>query len=802
MTDNKFNSEFLVPGGTEVNIIPVMQGEGPIKINESDLPDTLPILTLRNAVIFPGAVYPVTIGRDRSIRIIKDAEKNSLFIGAVPQMDVNVEDPKLEDLSRYGTVVKIIRTLEMPDGTITAILQGFKRLSVDGILSYEPYITARVHYLDEFIVAEHAPDNKMIMESLKDKASIILKASSFASKESVHALRSIDDFQFLVNFIATTIEVDNFTDKAALLQYDDVKVRAMKLLTVLDIQVEFMKIKQEINQKVKGEIDQQQREYFLNNQLRTIQEELGMDESCDIQKLRQKAETKKWSQEVRDIFDKEMVKLERYNPSSPDYSIQYNYIQFLVDLPWGELSKDNLDLKHAQKVLDEDHFGLDNVKDRIIEYLAVLKLKGNMKSPILCLYGPPGVGKTSLGKSIARSLGRKYIRISLGGVHDEAEIRGHRKTYVGALPGRILNGINRAGTANPVIVLDEIDKLSSDFKGDPSSALLEVLDPEQNSTFHDNYLDIDFDLSNVMFITTANNTSTIQPALLDRMELINVSGYLAEEKAEIAKRYLLPKQLEEHGIGRKDLRIDKAAINDIIANYTRESGVRGLEKQIAKIARVTAKKIALDEDCPAVIKTQHLKEYLGLPTNSHDRQKGNEAPGVVTGLAWTAMGGEILFVESQVSSGKGVLTMTGNLGDVMKESSTIAYQYIKAHPELAGLTTEEFVAKDIHVHVPEGAVPKDGPSAGITMVSSMVSALRGQKLKPGIAMTGEMTLRGRVLPVGGIKEKILAAKRAGVSTIVICEENRKDIEDIKDIYVKGLTFVYVNTIKDVIDHIF
>lgn len=802
MTNDKFNKEFLIPGGAEVNIIPVMQGEGPIKINDSDLPDTLPILTLRNAVIFPGAVYPVTIGREKSIRIIRDAEKNNLFIGAVPQMDVTVEDPKAEDLSQYGTVVRIIRTLEMPDGTITAILQGFKRLSLDAVIAYDPYITARVHYLDEFIVAEKATDNQMIMDSLKEKAGTILKSSSFASKESLSALKSIDDFQFLVNFIATTIEVDNFADKAALLQYDDLKVRAMKLLTVLDIQVQFMKIKQEINQKVKGEIDQQQREYFLNNQLRTIQEELGMDETGEFDKLRQKADAKKWPKEVREIFDKEMLKLERYNPSSPDYSIQYNYIQFLVDLPWGEISKDNLDLKHAQKVLDEDHFGLDNVKERIIEYLAVLKLKGNMKSPILCLYGPPGVGKTSLGKSIAKSLGRKYVRIALGGMHDEAEIRGHRKTYVGALPGRILNGINRAGTSNPVIVLDEIDKLSSDFKGDPSSALLEVLDPEQNSTFHDNYLDVDFDLSNVMFITTANNISTIQPALLDRMELINVTGYLAEEKAEIAKRYLLPKQLEEHGIAKKELRIDKSALNSIIENYTRESGVRGLEKQIAKIARVTAKKIALGEDYPSVIKTQHLKEYLGLPTSFHDSQKGNEAPGVVTGLAWTAMGGEILFVESQVSSGKGALSMTGNLGDVMKESATIAYQYVKAHPELAGLSSEEFASKDIHVHVPEGAVPKDGPSAGITMVSSMVSALRGEKLKSGIAMTGEMTLRGRVLPVGGIKEKILAAKRAGVTTIVICEDNRKDIEDIKDIYVKGLTFVYVNTIKDVIDNIF
>ena len=802
MMNDKYNSEFMLPGSSGVNIIPVMQDEGPIKFNDADLPEKLAILTLRNAVIFPGTVYPVTIGREKSVRLIKDAEKNDFFVGAVPQLDVNVEDPKAGDLCPYGTVVKIVKTLEMPDGTITAILQGFKRISVDGILSYDPYITARVHYLDEYMSDENSMDNRMIADSLKEKAGYIIRASSFVTKEAVTALRSITNFQFLVNFIATTIEVDNFTDKADLLQYDDLRVRAMKLLTVLDIQVEFLKIKQEINQKVKGEIDQQQREYYLNNQLRTIQEELGMDESGDFEKFRQRADTKKWSADVRAIFDKEMAKLEKYNPSSPDYSIQYNYIQFMLDLPWGETSEDNLDLKHAQKVLDDDHFGLDKVKDRIIEYLAVLKLKGNMKSPILCLYGPPGVGKTSLGKSVARALGRKYVRISLGGMHDEAEIRGHRKTYVGALPGRILNGICRAGTSNPVIVLDEIDKLASDFKGDPSSALLEALDPEQNSTFHDNYLDIDYDLSNVLFITTANGTSTIQPALLDRMEMINVTGYLAEEKLEIAKRYLLPKQLKEHGIGKDELRISKPGLAAIIDSYTHESGVRGLEKQIAKIARVTAKKIALGEDYPHVIKPEHLREYLGLPTNFHDLQKGNEMPGVVTGLAWTSMGGEILFVESQVSVGKGNLSMTGNLGDVMKESATIAYQYLKAHPELAEITPGEFSTKDIHVHVPEGAVPKDGPSAGITMVSSMVSALRGKSLKKGIAMTGEMTLRGRVLPVGGIKEKILAAKRAGVTIIVISEDNRKDIEDIKDIYVKGLTFVYVKTIKDVIDSIF
>ena len=798
MMKDIFNDILSPSQGAEVSIIPVMQGDGLMKINESDLPDSLPILALRNAVLFPGSVYPITIGREKSIRLIEDAERNNAFIGAVPQNDLAVEDPHEQDLYNFGTVAKIVKTLEMPDGTITAILQGFKRFQIDSIVEYEPYMLGRVHYLDDF-----APENdnktRMIAESLKEKATSLVRMSHMVMREAAAAIKNIDSFEFLVNFIATTIEVENFMDKVELLQFGDLRARAMKLLSVLDTQLELQKIKQEINQKVKTEIDQQQREYYLNNQLKTIQEELGMDDVEEFTQLRARAEEKLWPPQVQQIFEKEMAKLERYNPSSPDYSIQYNYIQFMLDLPWGQISNDNLDLKNAQKVLDEDHFGLETVKERIIEYLAVLKLKGDMKSPILCLYGPPGVGKTSLGKSIARALGRKYVRIALGGVHDESEIRGHRKTYVGALPGRILNGINRAGTSNPVIVLDEVDKLSSDFKGDPSSALLEALDPEQNTAFHDNYLDIDYDLSNVLFITTANNIDNIQPALKDRMEMINVSGYLAEEKMEIAKNYLIPKQLNEHGLEKGQLRIDKTSLSKIIDEYTRESGVRGLEKQIAKVARVTAKKIALEEKYPKVLKKDHLREYLGLPTNSHDIQKGNEAPGVVTGLAWTQMGGEILFIESSVSKGKGQLSMTGNLGDVMKESAQIAFQYIKAHPELTGLTYEEFMERDIHVHVPEGAVPKDGPSAGITMVTSMVSAYRQQKVRSGIAMTGEMTLRGRVLPVGGIKEKILAAKRSGINTIIISEENRKDVEDIKEIYVKGLTFVYVKNIQDVIE---
>ena len=796
------NPEMFSQEGAEVSIIPVMTGEVPVKVDETSLPDTLPLLTLRNAVIFPGAIFPVTIGREKSMKLIQDAHKHNSYIGTVPQNDVSVEDPKLEDLFPFGTVARIIKTFEMPDGTISAVLQGLKRFEIENIVSEEPYLRATVHYLEDLEADPNQKDVKLIADALKEKAITIVKSSSYAPKEAATALKAIDDFSFLVNFIATTIDVDNFNDKVALLKFEDMKTRAMQLLNVLDTQVELLKIKQEINAKVKTEIDQQQREYYLNNQLRTIQEELGMDEDEDLEKLRAEAAKKDWPKYAMDAFQKEMAKLEKYNPTTPDYSIQYNYVKFMLELPWKDMSKDNLDLKHAQKVLDSDHFGLEKVKERIIEYLAVLKLRGDMKSPILCLYGPPGVGKTSLGKSIAKAVGRKYVRIALGGMHDEAEIRGHRKTYVGALPGRILNGINKAGTSNPVMVLDEIDKLSSDFKGDPSSALLEVLDPEQNGTFHDNYLDLDYDLSHVLFITTANDISTIQPALLDRMELINVTGYLAEEKMEIAKKFLVPKELKEHGIDKKELKIDKAALTEIIDKYTHESGVRGLEKQIAKVARVTAKKIAMGDAFPPVIKKEHLKEYLGLPSAFHDKQDGNEGVGVVTGLAWTQMGGEILFVESSVSEGKGQLTMTGNLGNVMKESATIAYQYIKAHPQMAGITSKEFDAKDIHVHVPEGATPKDGPSAGITLVSSMVSALRGQAIKKGIAMTGEMTLRGRVLPVGGIKEKILAAKRAGVTTIVISEDNRKDIEDINEVYVQGLTFHYVKNIDDVIKFIF
>ena len=792
---------YFSTGGIEMGIIPIQGDPMAGGLDKDSLPDVLPVLALRAVAVFPGAIFPITIGREKSRRLVSKAEKEGMLIAAIPQSDPNVEDPGLKDLNPFGSVARVLKTLEMPDGSLTAVVQALGIVEIKDILSVDPYLEASVSFHEETSPDGNDDSTKMLAQTLRERAAKVIRLSSGAPREAADMLDQIDNFHFLVNFIATTVEVENFNEKAELLGVTDMSLRAMRLLTVLGTQIQLLDIKQEINRKVQREIDQQQREYYLNNQLRTIQEELGMDEGEDIDKFRAKADKKKWPAEMKKVFSRELQKLQRFNPSTPEYAIEYNYIQFLLDLPWDECSKDNLDLGHAKQVLDDDHYGLDKVKERIIEYLAVLKLKGNMKSPILCLYGPPGVGKTSLGKSIARALGRKYVRISLGGMHDEAEIRGHRKTYVGALPGRILSGLQRAGTSNPVVVLDEIDKLSSDFKGDPSSALLEALDPEQNATFHDNYLDIDYDLSNVLFITTANGTSTIQPALKDRMEMINVTGYLAEEKLEIAKNYLVPKQLKEHGIEGM-ISVSKAGLQGIIDQYTHESGVRGLEKQIAKIARVTAKKIALEEDYPKTIEKKHLKEYLGLPTAFHDKVEGNEGPGVVTGLAWTELGGEILFVESSVSSGKGVLSMTGNLGDVMKESAQIAWQYLKAHPQLARMNTEEFMARDIHVHVPEGAVPKDGPSAGITMVSSMVSALRGEPLKKGIAMTGEMTLRGRVLPVGGIKEKILAAKRAGVTTILLSEENKKDIEDIKDIYIKGLTFVYVKEIGDVIDYVF
>jgi ATP-dependent Lon protease len=797
------NLIFQQSAGDDMSMIPVMSFEGGQDARDIIMPDTLPILALRNAVLFPDTIIPITVGREKSVKLVREVYSKDRILGAVAQKDARIEDPGDMDLYETGTLARIIKIIEMPDGGTTIILQGIKRFRIIDILFSEPYFTASVKYLEEEISKRASKELDAIASSIKDAALHIIKLSPNLPQEAAFAIKNIEGHSFLINFIASSMEIENPLDKMVLLRENKLKNRALKLLELLNKQIDLLKIKDDIQQKVRSEIDQQQREYYLNNQLKTIQEELGINNNLqEFNELRQQAKEKIWSKQVAETFEKELQKLERTNPNSPDYNIQLSYVKFLIELPWGETSTDNLDLNHAKKTLDADHFGLEQVKERIIEHLAVLKLKGDMKSPILCLYGPPGVGKTSLGKSIAKALAREYGRISLGGLHDESEIRGHRRTYIGAMPGRIINAIKKAGTSNPLIVLDEIDKVSSDFRGDPASALLEVLDPEQNTTFHDNYLDIDYDLSKVLFITTANNIHTIHPALRDRMEMINVSGYLAEEKRYIAKDHLLPKQRDAHGLEKSQLRINSKGLDVIIDEYTRESGVRGLDKQIAKIARVTAKRIAFGEELPQILGPNEVKEILGIPTNQHDIQKGNEAPGVVTGLAWTQNGGEILFIECSTSKGKGVLTSTGNLGDVMKESSVIAYQYLKSHPDKLGMTHKEFMERDLHIHVPEGAIPKDGPSAGITMVSAMASALMKKSVKSGIAMTGEITLRGKVLPVGGIKEKILAAKRAGIKTILLSSENEKDIKDIKEIYIKGLEFKYFKTIEDVLEFIF
>ena len=760
----------------------------------------LPILSLRNMVLFPGVAMPVTIARDKSMRLVKEAYQNKENIGVVCQKDINMEDPQFEDLFHIGSVADILRILEMPDQSTTVILQGKKRFQIDTLKQTDPYIRASVHILEETYTHKNDREFEALVLAIRDSATNILRMFGDVPPDLIFAVKNITNPAYLINFVSCNL-LSKVEDKIELLGITDLKECGYKLLSLLSNESQLVEIKANIQTKARIDINRQQREYFLQQQIKTIQSELGgTAQEQDVEELRRKAKKKKWNKTVAEIFGKELKKLEQLNAQSPDYSVQMTYLQTVIGLPWGEYTKDNFNLKDAQKVLDDDHYGLEKVKERIIEHLAVLKLKGDLKSPIICLYGPPGVGKTSLGKSVANALKRKYVRISLGGLHDEAEIRGHRKTYIGAMPGRIIQSLKKAGSANPVFILDEIDKVGNNFKGDPASALLEVLDPEQNNTFHDNYLDIDYDLSRVMFIATANNLNTVSQPLMDRMELIEVSGYLPEEKIEIAYRHLIPKEKENHGIPKQKIEFARKTLETIIDNYTRESGVRELDKKLAKIMRRLARKIAGDEEVPAVLLPEHLYEYLGIPEFTKEKYQGNEYAGVVTGLAWTAAGGEILYVESSISKGKGAkLTVTGNLGDVMKESAVLALEYLKSHAQKLDINEALFDSRNVHIHVPEGAIPKDGPSAGVTMVTSLASTFTQRKVKEGLAMTGEITLRGKVLPVGGIKEKVLAAKRAGLKEIILSEENRKDINEIKEMYVEGLTFYYVNDIQEVLD---
>ena len=762
--------------------------------------DTIPILPLRNMVLFPGVALPVIIGRPKSMRLIKEAVHKKSLIGVVCQKEMDTEDPVLEDLYTTGVIADIVRVLEMPDGSTTVILQGKKRFELNELTETDPYLSGKITVLEDTKPDKTDREFEALISTIKDLTIKMLGAVAEPPRDLIFSIKNNKNVLYVVNFSCSNIPSGS-AEKQQLLLIGDLKERAYRLLFILNREYQLVELKASIQMKTHEDINQQQKEYFLQQQIKTIQEELGGNiNELEIKELREKASRKKWPAEVAQVFEKELRKLERLHPQSPDYSVQTQYVQNIVNLPWNEYSKDNFNLSHAQKVLDRDHYGLEKVKERIIEHLAVLKLKGDMKSPIICLYGPPGVGKTSLGRSIAEALRRKYVRVSLGGLHDEAEIRGHRRTYIGAMCGRIIQNIQKAGTSNPVFILDEIDKITNDFKGDPASALLEVLDPEQNNAFHDNYLDIDYDLSKVMFIATANNLNTISQPLLDRMELIEVSGYIMEEKVEIAAKHLVPKQMDVHGLKKGSVKFPKKTLQVIVEAYTRESGVRELDKKIAKIMRKLARKVASDEPIPTSIKPEDLYEYLGAVEYSRDKYQGNDYAGVVTGLAWTAVGGEILFVESSLSKGKGSkLTLTGNLGDVMKESAMLALEYIHAHAAQFNINEELFENWNVHVHVPEGAIPKDGPSAGITMVTSLVSAFTQRKVKKNLAMTGEITLRGKVLPVGGIKEKILAAKRAGIKELILCKENEKDINEIKPEYLKGLVFHYVSDMQQVVD---
>jgi ATP-dependent Lon protease len=782
----------------DAEFIPLMSSEDEEEMNNEDLPEILPILPLRNTVLFPGVVVPITAGRDKSIKLINQTNKEGKIIGVVSQKEEGEEDPGIEDINTIGTVAKILKVLKMPDGNTTVIIQGKKRFQVAEVITTEPYLTATVRAVEEARPAKDNEEFLVIVETIKEKSLAIIKDSPNIPSDASFAIKNIESPSFLINFVSSNLNI-SVAEKQKLLQINDLQERALETLRYMNMELQKLSLRKDIHTKVHNDINKQQREYFLNQQMKTIQEELGGSTSeAEIEDMRVRGKAKKWNEDTTEHFNKELSKMQRLNPQVAEFSIQKNYLDLLLELPWNEFSKDKFDLKRAKKILDRDHYGLDDVKKRIIEYLAVLKLRNDMKSPIICLYGPPGVGKTSLGKSVAEALGREYIRISLGGLRDEAEIRGHRKTYIGAMPGRIIKSLKKAGTSNPVFVLDEIDKLSIGSQGDPSSALLEVLDPEQNSSFYDNFLELGYDLSKVMFIATSNSLSTIQPALLDRMEIINVTGYTIEEKVEIAKQHLLPKQLKEHGLTKEHLKVGKAQLEKIVEGYTRESGVRGLEKQIAKTVRYAAMKIAMEESYNIKISNEDIIEILGVPRLERDKYENNQVAGVVTGLAWTRVGGDILFIESTISKGKGTLNMTGNLGKVMKESATIALEYIKSNAEKLGLKQEIFEKYNVHIHVPEGATPKDGPSAGITMLTSLVSLFTQRKVKKSLAMTGEITLRGKVLPVGGIKEKILAAKRARIKEILLCEENKRDIDEIKPEYLKGLTFHYVKEMSDVL----
>ena len=794
-------NEILLPDilDGDGDIIPIIADGDDGELEDVEVPEAIPILSLRNTVLFPGVVLPISIGRPKSIQLIKDAYRNNKIVGTVAQKDPDIENPEYQDLHSIGTIGQIVKLLEMPDGSTTAIIQGRKRMVLQELVSDDPYFIAKVKTIPEMKPEVLNKDFDAIVGSLKDLSLKIIKINPNISPEASFAIKNIENNTYLINFICSNTDI-KVQDKQKLLEINSLRDRGFMLLEFLVQEIQVLELKNELQSKVKSDIDQQQREFLLHQQMKTIQNELGGNPAeKEIEEYTKKAETKKWNVEVKKVFDKELDKLHRLNPAAAEYSVQVNYIQTLLDLPWDFYTKDNLDLNNARHVLDSDHFGLDEVKERILEHLAVLKLKGDLKSPILCLYGPPGVGKTSLGRSVAKALDRKYVRMSLGGLHDEAEIRGHRKTYIGAMPGRIIQNIKRAGSSNPVFILDEIDKVGQDFRGDPSSALLEVLDPEQNSTFFDNFLEMEYDLSKVLFIATANNLATISPALIDRMELIEITGYLVEEKLEIAKRHLFPKQLENHGVKPDQITIDDKVMEMLIEKYTRESGVRELDKRLAKIIRVTAKNIASDTKYDTDLSQTTLGKILGPPRYTRDLYSGNEQAGVVTGLAWTAAGGEILFVETSLSKGSGKLTLTGNLGEVMKESAIIALEYLKSNAELLELPDNFSEKWNIHIHVPEGAIPKDGPSAGITMATSIASAFTQRKVKKYMAMTGEITLRGKVLPVGGIKEKILAAKRASIKEIIVSEENRKDVENIKEIYIKGLKFHYVETIMGVLE---